>query len=370
MKRPPARHLLFSAAGIALRVLLVAAVVVGVTAALAALARVSPALAVRSLLTGAFGDPFDGSPSLAYAWSGTLRNATPILLTGLAVAWAFRGGLFNIGAEGQLLWGAMAAAWVGHKLALPAALHLPAALLAGGLAGALWAWPAALLKTRRGVSEVVTTLLLNWVALHLTAWLASGPLHDPAQQAPRTAAVKATAVLPALGSSHLHAGLLVGLALAVVLALVLARHRFGFQLRMIGQNPEACRSAGIRVDRVWTAALLQSGALAGLAGAVEVLAVHSYFQVGFSPGYGYDGIAVAILGASHPAGVAAAAVFWGGLANGAVEMEADTQLSRHLVSILQALVILTAAVRAWPSLRRKVLVPAPTTAPEAPSNSG
>lgn len=336
----PTRLLLKTAFPLLGRALLSAAIALLVVACVSMVARVDPLLALRSLLTGAFGGP---------AWELTLRRAIPILLTGLAVGWAFRAGLFNIGAEGQLLWGALAAAWAGFGLALPPALHVLLALCAGAAAGALWALPAALLKARLRVPEVVTTLLLSLVAIEITRFVANGPLHDATRQGPRTPDIHPSAYLPVLAEGHtLHAGLLVALFMAGLLTLVLAYGAFGFQLRMVGRGPAAARTSAVSVERVWTSALLQSGALAGLAGAVEVLGVHHFFQAGFSPGYGYEGIAVAILGGSAPGGTLLSALFWGALANGAVEMEMNTELSRHVVSVIQALVILTVAVRAWP----------------------
>lgn len=335
----PSRSLWAGLGAVVLRILVAAVATLAVVALLSLVAKVSPAKAIPALLSGAFGSRF--------AWYETVIRSIPICLTGLAVAWAFRAGLFNIGAEGQLLWGALAAAWVGAAVKLPMLLHLPLALLAAALAGALWAAPAALLKVRRGTPEVVTTLLLNFIAVNLTRFVANNPLHDPTQQDARTVPVHSTAVLPVL-SERLHAGLILALLAVVLLAAVLARGRFGFQLRVVGQNPEAARTADLSVQRIWTSVLLQSGALAGLAGAVEVLGIHHYFLSGFSPGYGFEGISVAILGASHPLGVAVSALFWGGLANGAVELELSTNLSRHLVTVIQAMVVLVVAVRRWP----------------------
>jgi general nucleoside transport system permease protein len=258
----------------------------------------------------------------------------------------------NPGAEGQLLWGALVAAWVGHGVSAPGFIHIPLALAAGAGAGALWAWPAAALKCRRGAPEVVTTLLLTFIAANLTTYLAANPLHDPTQQGPRTADVFPTAALLTFTPTRAHLGTILALLTAGLLALVIQRGRFGFQLRVVGRNPEAARSSNISVSRTWTAALLGSGALAGLAGAVEVLAVHHYFQREISPGYGFEGIAVAILGNNTPGGVVAAALFLGALANGAVQMESDTGISKFLVSVIQALVVLAVAVRRWPSWRR------------------
>jgi ABC-type uncharacterized transport system permease subunit len=352
------------------RAAVAAVVTVAAVAGLCAAIGVPPVTAVKALVTGAFGEPFNplAAKATLFAWRGTLLRTTPILLTGLSVAWAFRAGLFNIGAEGQLLWGAVAAAWVGIALHLPPAVHVPLALAAGALAGALWAWPAAALKARRNASEVLTTLLLSFVAIQLTTFIALRPLHDPTQQGPRTADLRQSANLPSLTVTSMwraragaplrqreepaavQPGFLIAAALAATCFAVLQYSRYGFQLKVVGQNPEAARSGGMDVPRVWSRALLQSGALAGLAGAIEILGVHHYFQAGFSPGYGYEGIAVAILGGNNPLGVVLASLFWGGLANGAVEMELNAGVNRYLVTVIQAVVVLVIAVRRWPSL--------------------
>lgn len=339
----------------AVRGVIVALATAAIIASLTAAVHASPGAALNALLSGAFGS--------AFSWSGSLLRATPILLTGLAVAWAFRGGLFNIGAEGQLLWGGLAAAWVGSFRGLPPGLHPILALLAGAAAGGLWAWPAAALKCRRGTPEVLSTLLLGFIAEFLTTFLANGPLHGAGQQGARTADLLPTAPLPPLevGGLRLHWGLPIALIAAVWLALVLGRARFGFQLQVVGRSPEVARTVHLRVERIWTLALVQSGALAGLAGAVQILGSLHYFQAKFSPGYGFEGIPVAILGGNHPAGVVLAALFWGGLANGAVEMESSVGVSRYLVVIIQALVVLVVAARQFPLPRlvRHAQSPAP-----------
>lgn len=341
------------------RIALAGVVVLCLAALLPAFVHVPPGKAVGALLTGAFGQP-GNLRTTQFAWTGTLLRTVPILLTGLSVGIAFRAGLFNIGAEGQLLWGALAAAWVGAVWKLPPALHVAAAAGAGALAGALWAWPAAVLKVRRQAPEVVTTLLLTFVAVHTTTYLASHPLHDPTQQGPRTAAVSATAFLPIVAGTRLHLGLLIAPGVAILVALLLQRTRFGFQSEVVGRNVAAAASAGISVPGVQTQALLLSGGIAGLAGAAEVLGIHHYFLAGFSPGYGYEGIAVAVLGGNAPAGIVLAALFWGGLANGAVELEVSAGVSRQLVTVIQALVIITVAVRRWPAIPSAVRRTGPT----------
>ncbi len=358
MKLPPPRTLLIRLGGMVLPALVAAVVAIVMVAGLAAAAKVEPGVALKSLFSGAAGTSFDQAQSV-------LRSV-PILLTGLAVAWAFRAGLFNIGAEGQFLWGALAAGWVGSALRLPPALHIPLSLLAGVVAGALWMLPAALLKTRRGTPEVVSTLLLNSVALYFTTLLANGPLHAPNEQGPRLPDVSPTAMLPR-GPEDLHLGVILALLMVVALSTLLWFGREGFQVRVVGRNPETARASAINVSGVWMRTLLLSGALAGLAGAIEVLGRSpSYFEGGKSPGYGFEGIAVAILGSSAPFGVLAAGLFWGALAMGAVQLESDTGLSKYLVVLIQAVVVLAVAVRRWPRLPRRAPVEPIAPAPPAP----
>jgi len=298
-----------------------------------------PFAALGALLAGAFGG--------ASAWAGTLAKATPLLCTGLAVALGFRGGLFNIGVEGQLLLGALAAAVVGSRLALPAPLHVAAAVGAGAVAGAAWALPAALLKSRRGVHEVISTIMLNYVALLLTDWLAAGPLKASDRMGPQTAPIALSAQLPRLmPRSELSAGIFLAIAAALATWFFLARTPRGFEIRAAGLNPAAAHRAGIDVPGVIVLTLALSGALAGLAGAVEVLGVHYRFAARFSPGYGFDGIAVALLALNHPVAVIATGVLFGGLANGAVAMEIAAGVSRSLVVMIQAVAVVGVAVRA------------------------
>jgi simple sugar transport system permease protein len=298
-----------------------------------------PFHALLTLLRGAFGD--------GRAWGGSLAKATPILFTGLAIAIAFRGGFFNIGVEGQLYAGALTAAVVGHRLTAPFPLHLAAALLAGMLAGALWALPAAFLKSRRGVHEVISTIMLNYVAVLLTDWLASGPLKAPDRMGPQTPAIALTARLPRLLSpTELNAGFLIAIGAALLLGYLLTRTPLGLEIRALGLNPQAAWRTGIAVERTLVVTFALSGALAGLAGAVEILGVHYSFSARFSPGYGFDGIAVALLAANAPLAVIATGIFFGGLSNGSVAMEVDAGVSRYLVTMIQAFAVVAVAVRA------------------------
>ncbi len=279
----------------------------------------------------------------------SLAKATPLLLSGLAVALALRGGLFNIGAEGQLMVGALTTAWVGYAAAgLPLWIHLPLALAAGACAGAGWAAMAGALKAWRGAHEVIVTIMLNYVAILLTHWLVNGPMRDSTSLAPATPQVLPTARLWAVeGGANFSAGFGIALASAPLVAFLLRRMALGYEIRAVGANPQAARAAGIRVGWITVTVMALSGALAGLAGAVEVLGVHRRFLDAFSPGYGFDSIAVALLGNLNPAGVVFSALLFGALGSGAVHMEAFTGTARQIAGIIQALVILAVGVRAF-----------------------
>jgi simple sugar transport system permease protein len=301
--------------------------------------------AYRSLFTGMGGS----WPALAETGVAT----TPYILTGLAVALGFHGGLFNIGAEGQLALGALGAAVVGYAVVgLPAWLHMPLAAAAGACTGALWGAIPGLLKARCGAHEVITTIMMNYVAIKLVDYLVQQVLRDPTASLDRTPHVLATAHFPLLFGAHyrLHAGLFVALAAAVLVAWMLRHSTIGFAIRTVGANPDAARYAGIPVGWHIVLTLTLAGGLAGLAGAGEVLGVHHTLPATFVSGYGFDAIAVALLARSHPLGVVPAALLWGGLRNGAGLMQVQAGISIDVISIVQALIILGVAMepaRRW-----------------------
>ena len=296
------------------------------------------------LLQGGFGSVF--------AWSETLTRAVPLILTGLAAAVAFRARLFNIGAEGQLYAGALAAVAVGGLhggtgLEWPAWLLFPLMLAAAALAGALLLLGPALMKRHLGVDEVVTTLLLNFVALLAVSALLDGPMKDPTAMGwPQSVALQEQLELSKLlPQNRVHTGLLIACGLAVALWLLLQRSVAGFGIRALGANPRAAGFAGVPVTRTVVLVAVLSGALAGLAGAVEVAGRTGYVTLDMSPGYGYTGIVIAMLVALHPLGVVAAAVFVAGVQVGADSMSravgvptyiADVIVSASLLSVLVA----------------------------------
>ena len=312
------------------------------------------------LLLRLFG--FDAGPAMAALWSGsvgswyaltsaTLVRATPLILSGLSVALAFRAGVFNIGVEGQLLAGAAAATAVALTPALAGTrVTVLLALVAGAGAGAAWAGLAAVLRARFRVLEVLSTILLNFVALYVVSYLVRGPLQEPLHIYPQSSTVAPALRLPRLlPDSRLHAGFLLSLALAVAVWWAMRNTAAGFRVRAAGANPDAARSAGrIDVTRTTTSAFLVSGAIGGLAGAIEVLGVTFALYENISPGYGYTGIAVALLARLDPLGVIASGLLFGALESGASAMQRDAGVPSVLVSVVEAVIIL-ATVIAWPT---------------------
>lgn len=296
----------------------------------------SPIEAYGAMLVGAFGDIF--------GIGQTFTQATPIIFTALAFLFAFKCGLFNIGAEGQLLIGGFTAAVVGISFkSLPAFIHLPMAMLAGAAGGALWGFVPAALKAKLGAHEVITTMMLSYVALYLTSYMVNYPLKAPGW-VPQTVLVNPSAELPCiLPPTQLSASFLLALILSGVTAYVLKRTTIGYEVRAIGLNPSAAENSGINIKRGVILALVISGAMAGLGGAGEVLGVHRRFIDGFSPGYGWDGLAVALIGGLNPYGVILAAILFGALRSGGMVMNRVTGVPLDIIYILQSLVVLFVA---------------------------
>jgi simple sugar transport system permease protein len=272
-----------------------------------------------------------------------LVTATPILLTGAAVAIAFRAGYWNIGAEGQLLLGAIAAAGIGTMVGgLHPVLALPIMVAGGALAGAAWAIAPALLRVRFGIDEVVTTLLLNPVALLLVNGLLHGPWRDPVTGFPESPRIAASAEFPALiERSRLHVGFLLAIVVIGAAWYILARTPAGLRLRATGLSPHGARFAGINVSATLLGAALVSGAIAGIAGVSEVAGIQNRLTGGLSPGYGYTGIVVATLGTLTMPGVAVAALFLGDLTVGASSAARSLGIPSQLGAVVQGVLLLT-----------------------------
>jgi len=313
---------------------LVAAVVAG---ALLRAGGYDPVLAARALVGGAVGSP-------SALLSVTFVRAVPLILTGLAVALAFRAGVWNIGAEGQLYAGAVAAVWVGLRGgALPAWLLVPAVIAAAAAAGAVWALVPALMKLRLGVGEVITTLLMNFVGIHLAAYAVHGPLQEGRGVFPQTDAIAVAARLPMLvPGTRLHVGFAAAVLAALALWMFLRHTRLGFQIRAVGASAEAARVAG-RIDarRIVLIAFLGSGAVAGVAGGMEVAGVTHALYENLSPGWGYTAIAVALLAGLHPVAVLGTGLLFGALEGGAGAMQRVAGVPSAWVTAVEALIILS-----------------------------
>jgi general nucleoside transport system permease protein len=294
-------------------------------------------------LLAAYGALFAGALGSRFALLETLVKTGPLVLTGLAVALAFRARFWNIGAEGQLYAGAVAATWCGLTLGeVTPALLLPGLLLASAVAGGAWALLPGLLKARLRVDDVVTTLLLNYVMLYLVSALVDGPWREPVSQWPQSPEIAEAAQLPILlERSRLHLGVPLAFACAGLVWVLLARTPLGYAIRAAGTNPRAAEFGGIRTARVIVLTAVLSGALAGLAGAGELAGIQFHLMEGLSPGYGYSGIVVAVLGGLHPLGVVLAALFFGIVNNGAQTMSRATGVPTYLVEVMQGVTLLT-----------------------------
>lgn len=304
----------------------------------------NPLQAYAGLFQGAFGS--------ARALSETTVWATPYIFAGLAVALAFKGGLFNIGAEGQLALGATVAALVGYGLpnwlgtSLPAIVHVPLTVAAGVLAGGLWGAIPGWLKARTGGHEVINTIMMNYIALNMVSFLLNGPMKDPSPSnvSARTPIIATSARIPPLFADfRIHWGFILALLVAVLIWWLLWKTTLGFEIRTAGANPDAAKYAGINVKRILVLSMTFSGMLAGLAGVIEVTALNYRHELGFSQGYGFDAIAVALLGKSHPAGVVIAALLFGAMRNGATRMQFLTQVPVDVISVIQALILMFVA---------------------------
>lgn len=313
------------------------------------------ATAYGSLFEGSLGNPAQIIAALQSGESKALANAfypifdslvtaTPYIFAGLAVAVGFRCGLFNIGAEGQLYMGAIFSVWVGFTFkGLSPWVHIPFALLAGALGGALWAFVPAILKAKTGAHEVINTIMMNYIAFRLSEWLLSdkGPLKRPDSANPISPFIEKSAELPRFFPDPIrfHLGFFIALGVALFVYWFLFKTTLGFELRTVGANPNAAKYAGMSITRNLVIAMCLSGGLAGLAGANEVLGLNHNLALSFSSGYGFDSIALALLGKSHPLGVVLAALLFGTLRSGATRMQNVAKIPTDIISIIQALII-------------------------------
>ncbi len=307
----------------------------------------------KALFIGSVGDPARVIVALQGGDAETIRRAvnpffeslvqsTPYIFAGLAVALGFRVGLFNIGAEGQLFIGATTTVVVALFVkGLPAIIHVPLALLAGFIGGGLWGFIPGWLKAKTGGHEVINTIMMNYIAFRLSEFLLRGPLKNPEGYSPVTAEIQDSAKLWRFFENPIrfHIGFFIALICAYLVYLLLFKTTWGFTLRTVGANPRAARYAGMNIVKSTVIAMFLSGGLAGLAGANEVLGVNHNLAVAFSSGYGFDSIALALLGKSHPLGVVLAAILFGFLRNGAIQMQLTAGIPIDIISVLQAAIL-------------------------------
>jgi general nucleoside transport system permease protein len=318
-----------------------------------------------TLIGNAYGDLFKGAifdPASFSAWfngtgtwqaafnpiSETLTYAAPLVFTGLSVALAFRGGLFNIGGQGQAVIGCTTAAVAGFSLGLPIVLSLLVALIAGAIGGAIWGFIPGFLKARTGAHEVIITIMLNYTATLFLGWLIlQHGVQDPKRTDAVSKTIAAAAELPAMPSPlRVNLGIVIAILATAGVAWLLNRSAFGFELRAVGSNPLAARTAGISVARTYTLLMVVAGALAGLGGATQVLGVADRLTPQVAGTLGFDGLLVALLGRNKPWGTLFAAILYGGLRAGGNYMQSNVGVSLELVTVLQALIVVFIAAPA------------------------
>jgi len=352
------RELVVSAAAVVLALLVGAVLIIASDAEVAAtwgyfFAYPPDALAASwTAVSDAYSTLFLGAVGGWKPITETLVQATPLICAGLGVSLAFRAGLFNIGAQGQLIVGAVCAGWIGFTFDLPVGLHLLVAVVAGLAGGALWGGLVGVLKARTGAHEVIVTIMLNYVALYILQWLlTTNAFQLPGRNDPISPVAATSAQFPAWAGSRLHLGFLVAIAAAAAVWWLLERSTTGFELRAVGANPDAARTAGMSVGRAYTVAMLVAGALAGLAGVQQVLGTNAPLTDGIAGTVGFDSITVALLGRASPLGTVVAGLVFGALNAGGLQMQIQTQTPLTLTTVLQATIVLFIAA---PALVRAV----------------
>lgn len=296
----------------------------------------SPFEAYAALLKGAFGS--------ADAFANTLGKATPLIFTGLAVAFSMKGGLLNIGVEGQLYMGGFTAALCGIYLKnLPGIIHVPIILLCAGISGGLVAAVAGFLKAKKNINEVIITIMLNYIVINLTDYLVSYPFKAEGMVAKTADVLDSARLIQLLPHSNLTAGIIIALLFAAFINWFMKNSVTGFEIRAMGYNKYAAETGGVKLKNEIMLTMFISGFIAAMAGATEVLGVHRYFIKGFSPGYGFDGMAVAVLGKNNPAGIIVSAILFGALRSGGMLLDRSTSIPGDFIVIIQALVIIFVA---------------------------
>jgi len=294
----------------------------------------SPLSAYRAMFIGSLGS--------FKAVMETLVKATPLILTGLSFAYAARAGLINIGAEGQLYMGGFLATLVGSNFGwMPMIIHLPLTLLAGFIGGGLWGLIVGWLKIKFGANEIITTVMFNYVAIYFISYLVTGPMIEPPGTYPQSRPITASATLPRfLAGSRIHLGLFIALACVLLYYFFFRKLKVGYEARVVGSNINAAKYAGMKPARVMILVMFLAGGMGGLAGANEILAIQGRLFQGFSPGFGFDGIAVALVGMNTPVGIIFGGILFGALRSGGNMMQMIAMIPISIIYIIQGLVVI------------------------------
>ncbi|NPV78158.1 MAG: ABC transporter permease [Anaerolineae bacterium] len=293
-----------------------------------------PWVAYQGLFSGMFGNNYDTA--------NTLNRAAPLMLMGLGVAVAYRGGLFNIGGEGQIAMGGLFASIVGiYVTGIPSIVHIPLCILAGFIGGAVWSILPGYFFAKHGINLIITTVMMNEIANSLIPAIVKGPMLEPPGYEPQSYKVLESARLPLIWEgTRLHAGILIAILAAVIFYIVLFRTPFGFAVRCVGENETAAKHSGLKVFRIRMILMMISGGLGGIAGSVEILGAQYRLREAFLANYGYEALAVALLGQKHPLGVIISGVLFGGLKAGGASMQRATNLPMALVAVVSGVIIL------------------------------
>ncbi len=307
-----------------------------------------PIVAYSALLRGAFGSPF--------AIANTVSKSIPLVLTGLTVALGFRGGLFNIGAEGQVIIGALVAAWLGPLGGFPAWIHVPLILTASGVSGMLWALPPAVFKIKTGAHEVITTLMMSYIAIYLSDLILRVFLRDPFSSSGASKSIESTAELPVLGEllpfhipliGGVHSGIFLAVGAVVVVWVLLGKTWLGYEIRAVGSNPNVAKTHGVDLGRVFLLVLLLGGFLAGMAGGIQIMALQHKLYAHSNVGLGFAGIAVALLADNNPLWVLPSALLFGALLAGAAQMQLTAGTPVELAEAIQGTIVFFVATQGF-----------------------
>lgn len=293
----------------------------------------NPIKAYKDLIMGSFGS--------FYNFTEVLVKASPLWLAGLGVTISFKAGIFNVGAEGQIMMGALATAWVGVVFGkIPMLLLLPITMLTAMLAGGIWASIPAMMKAKLGVDEIITTIMFNYIATWIVSYFVNGPMKDPVGTNPQTAELGAGAQLPILvPATRLHAGLILTLILIIIMYFVISKSTFGYKVRLLGNSISVAKASGIHVSTTLITTMIISGGLSGLAGMMEISGLHHRLLNSFSPGYGFTAVVVALLGNLNPLAVFISGFFFAAMTVGANEMQRSAAIPTSLISVIQGLIV-------------------------------